>query len=467
MRKFLSLFLISFCLSLWVGGSSYTYSQKQTVQSQEINLQKSLRIFSKDSVQNASSSIMEVQTKNQGFAFPLFTSEQRQNIVNPDVGLIVYDTDQDKLYFFDGTLWQGLEITNSKDTFSFELPSEPTNGFGAELIMQDGFAFIAASSQTVSGISYSGAVYYYQKNTENYWILKQTIKPNTPIRNNAFGFSMSYRNDTLVCGANYGVYVFVKNTTGTFIETPKINIPTPTEYAPYRVSLWQNYLAVVSTEAYYPINDDKIYIYKKNGNVWDVVQIITDANDLLLGFSMQLDDGFLFLGNGGIGANAPPDVNIARIHIYKLQNGQFNLFQIIKEGEDDWLGEIVKYHNNKLYAYVINGVNIYTLANNSWYKSEFVSIPNGMSFSHFDVYGDYLFKGEDGAIVDEFANSGRVVIMRKTNTGWIKNSVRTAPDIEYYTWFGRKISVFKQDYIISGYSAKRNKYYVLFGRTYE
>ena len=140
MRQLLHIFLVTILLYILVGSYSFTYSQKQTVQSQEVNLQKSLRIFSKDSVQNASSSIMEVQSKNQGFAFPLFTSEQRQNIVNPEVGLIVYDTGQDKLYFFDGTLWQGLEITNSKDIFSFELPSEPTNTFGEELIMQDGLA---------------------------------------------------------------------------------------------------------------------------------------------------------------------------------------------------------------------------------------------------------------------------------------------------------------------------------------
>ena len=467
MRQLLHIFLVTILLYILVGSYSFIYSQKQTVQSQEINLQKSLRIFSKDSVQNASSSIMEVQSKNQGFTFPLFTSEQRQNIVNPDVGLIVYDTDQDKLYFFDGTLWQGLEITNSKDTFSFELPSEPTNTFGEELIMQDGFAFIAAAHQTVSGRQYSGVVYYYQKNTENYWVLKQIITPNIALRDNAFGFSMSYRNDTLVCGSNKGVYVFTKNISGNFIETHKINIPTVTEFAPYRVSLWQNYLAVVSSGAFFTYNDDVIYIYQKNGNTWSLSQTITDSNDLLLGFSISMDNGFLFLGNGGMGENAPPDVNKSRIHIYKLQNGQFNLFQIIKERGDDWLGKTVKYHNNQLYAHVENGVNIYTLANNSWYKSDFVSIPNPLIVGYFDVYGEYLLNGEEGTSVDEFTNSGRVIFMKKTNTGWIKSSVRTAPDIEYYTWFGRRLSVFKQDYIISGYSAKKNKYYVLFGRTYE
>lgn len=467
MKYLLHIFLVTLLLYILVGSQSFTYSQKQIVQSQEINLQKSARIFSKDSVQNASSSIMEVQSKDQGFAFPLFTSEQRQNIVNPDVGLIVYDTDQDKLYFFDGTLWQGLEITNSKDTFSFELSSEPNNWFGTELIMQDGFAFIAAPGQTVNGVSYSGAVYYYQKNAESYWVLKQIIKPNVAIYQNYLGTSMSYRNDTLVCGSSTAVYVFIKNITGNFIETHKINIPYVTRFAPYSVSLWQDYLAVVATGESFPLDDDIIHIYKKNGNAWDLIQTISDSNDLLFGYTIQMDDGFLFLGNGAIGYNVPPDVNKSRIHIYKLQNEQFNLFQIIQQDGLDWLGERVKYHNNKLYAYITNGVNIYTLANNSWYKSEFISIPSPKSNSYFDIYGDYLLKSEEGISVDEFINSGRVVIMRKTNTGWIKNSVRTAPDIEYYTWFGQRVSVFKQDYMISGYSAKKNKYYVLFGRTYE
>ncbi|MDZ7935010.1 MAG: hypothetical protein U5M51_08625 [Emticicia sp.] len=63
-----------------------------------------------------------------------------------------------------------------------------------------------------------------------------------------------------------------------------------------------------------------------------------------------------FLEMVELGKNAPPDVNKSRIHIYKLQNGQFNLFQIIKQDGNDWLGKTVKYHNNQLYAYVANGV---------------------------------------------------------------------------------------------------------------
>jgi hypothetical protein len=52
-----------------------------------------------------SSAILEVQSTNRGFLPPRLTFSQRASIVNPATGLVVYDTDMQKLYVYAGDFW--------------------------------------------------------------------------------------------------------------------------------------------------------------------------------------------------------------------------------------------------------------------------------------------------------------------------------------------------------------------------
>ena len=56
----------------------------------------------------AGSAILDVKSTKKGALFPRMTTYQRQNIVNPATGLIVYDTSNNALYVYDGTVWKVL-----------------------------------------------------------------------------------------------------------------------------------------------------------------------------------------------------------------------------------------------------------------------------------------------------------------------------------------------------------------------
>jgi hypothetical protein len=56
--------------------------------------------------QNNVSAILQADSTTQGFLPPRMTTTQRTGIVSPAAGLIVYDTDTNKSYTYDGTAWQ-------------------------------------------------------------------------------------------------------------------------------------------------------------------------------------------------------------------------------------------------------------------------------------------------------------------------------------------------------------------------
>jgi hypothetical protein len=55
---------------------------------------------------STSSAVLQVTSTTQGFLPPRMTTTQRTGIVLPAAGLIVYDTDTNKSYTYDGTAWQ-------------------------------------------------------------------------------------------------------------------------------------------------------------------------------------------------------------------------------------------------------------------------------------------------------------------------------------------------------------------------
>jgi hypothetical protein len=60
------------------------------------------------------SAILEIQSKEKGFLPPRMSTIEREAIVNAANGLVVYDTDEETLYLFDGTEWKALSTQSSK-----------------------------------------------------------------------------------------------------------------------------------------------------------------------------------------------------------------------------------------------------------------------------------------------------------------------------------------------------------------
>ncbi|PKP40582.1 MAG: hypothetical protein CVT96_08335, partial [Bacteroidetes bacterium HGW-Bacteroidetes-13] len=54
------------------------------------------------------SSMLDIRSTSKGFLAPRMTTAQRNAIISPANGLVVYDTDLSSLYFFNGTVWSAI-----------------------------------------------------------------------------------------------------------------------------------------------------------------------------------------------------------------------------------------------------------------------------------------------------------------------------------------------------------------------
>lgn len=89
---------------------------------------------------------LDVESSEQGFLSPRMTSIQRDAIVNPAEGLLVYDTSDSSFWFFDGIIWQTME-TESPDFPSHIIATDLSqSGIASEGPVLLGSELIAASN---------------------------------------------------------------------------------------------------------------------------------------------------------------------------------------------------------------------------------------------------------------------------------------------------------------------------------
>jgi hypothetical protein len=99
-------------------------------------------------VNATTSSILDCQSTTLGFLPPRMTTSQRNAIVSPATGLIVFDTDIVKNYVYNGTNWQGVIIPNSSNNTLVN--STVDNGQGALQV---------SGNIYVTGIGAAGSAY--------------------------------------------------------------------------------------------------------------------------------------------------------------------------------------------------------------------------------------------------------------------------------------------------------------------
>lgn len=55
-----------------------------------------------------SSAMLDIKSSDKGMLIPRLTTYERLDITNPAIGLMVYDTDANSFYFYDGSLWKNI-----------------------------------------------------------------------------------------------------------------------------------------------------------------------------------------------------------------------------------------------------------------------------------------------------------------------------------------------------------------------
>ncbi|MGJ8667056.1 MAG: cell wall anchor protein [Patiriisocius sp.] len=101
------------------------------------------------------SSAFEVSSTAGGMLTPRMTTAQRTAIINPATGLVLYDTDINSLYLYDGSSWKPIDAPFTRDNYKLiknvsDLADELTVGGGTEYLLDENTLYEINGSITLA-----------------------------------------------------------------------------------------------------------------------------------------------------------------------------------------------------------------------------------------------------------------------------------------------------------------------------
>ncbi len=304
------------------------------------------------------SKILDVKSVNKGFMPPKMTTTQRKAISNPEIGLLVFDTNKSRLYMFDGQNWMPLSVSSSDGIdYVQRTATNDSQGsyFGSSVAIDNNWAVVGAPSDSV-GNAKKGCIYVFKRENNN-WKQKFKIENNDSQVLN-FGISVDLQGTTIVVGTN-GISsgsgaAFVYNIIGftflgQYVETTQFvqKITPPSIY---------NIVSTLSFGSVVKIHNDRIFIgdrncrvnnlpygavfiYQKVNNSWAyqtyLNSTIAPENELIeFGHSIAVSGDYVFIG-------APSDsdyYNLGAVFIYVYGGGTYTLQQRITKDNSVFFG---------------------------------------------------------------------------------------------------------------------------------
>jgi hypothetical protein len=214
-----------------------------------------------------SSALLDISTATKGVLLPRMTSLQREAITNPANGLLVFDTDKSRFYFYDGSGWKvmvAVSEANAPGTSKFASDATAGDQFGYSVAINGDYAIVGAPYADINGHTDQGAVYIYFRSGAG-WVEQAKISASNGKANDYFGYSVSIDNYHAVVGA------------------PFRDVPQSAPFFPP------------------PYNDDQgtVYVFKRTGTSWSQQSILTIADGAQgdrFGNSVSISDSNLVAG---------------------------------------------------------------------------------------------------------------------------------------------------------------------------
>jgi hypothetical protein len=130
------------------------------------------------------------------------TSVERRSVQNPELGMLVYDTDQNSLYYFDSANWQAIGNAN-QGLKSLALPTTVTANarYGNSVVVNGFWMAVSAPYESVDGKPEQGAVYLFRHNPEGGWRFHSRL---TDFEGRAyfhFGWAIDLKGNQLLVGS--------------------------------------------------------------------------------------------------------------------------------------------------------------------------------------------------------------------------------------------------------------------------
>ncbi|HEY0678152.1 MAG TPA: FG-GAP repeat protein [Chitinophagaceae bacterium] len=349
----------------------------------------------------APSAMLEVSSTNKGVLIPRMTSAMRRSISNPEMGLLVFDTDRQTIYLFDGAKWRPMMVTvENKVPLISRTPegAKPYADFGRSVDIYGDYAVVGAPMDTALNVD-GGAAYIFAKENGT-WVQQAKIYASNAASNDRFGSAVSIYGDVVVVGAP-GKDISGINARG------------------------------------------RVYVFKRNNRVWTQLAGLQASNGAAndnFGQSVSFNGQYLIVGAPFASVSGKQSAGSA--YIFGLVNNVWTQKAILTSWDpvtDGQFGYSVDISGTTAVAgspnAVVQGISyvgaLYTFTNtdfngNTWSNGQKIE-PDikqaNMKFGHsFAIAGDLMIAGAPMYNFMQSTAVGRIVKYKRTNGVWSYSS---------------------------------------------
>lgn len=454
----------------------------------------------------SSSAVLDLQSTNRGFLPPRLTTIQRNNISSPRAGLVVFDTDANLLYLYDGTAWRPLCVGSGSSGIAGQVNQSSsdfkTNGyFGIDVAISDNYAVVGAMNADSPSVAGTGVVYVYKKATFGGWTLDAKLYPSDYGGGSGFGASVATAGNYVVVGApisdvpsgitsvdNAGeVYVFLKQGNNWIEQTHFVRpgTPKPNDNFGFSVAISTTTSAGATLLVGAPYvdslktNGGAAFVYNFNGTAWNHVQTLfssdRNTNDNL-GYDLAIDGDYCvvsspYRGNGTCYAFVYGGGVWTEQQKLLTYSGQTGGYSVSIKGDMIAFGAPT-YPYSGSGSMLTGGVYIYRRdAGTTWTNTQVLYLKNSQGFDFNSYFGasvsldaDFLIIGAPGGGLDHIGTltqndkQGYAFIYKKNSDGSFYfykelNDGEPFVPIDFPTFFGNAVSA-KNGYYIIGAPGK-------------
>ncbi|MBC7935549.1 MAG: FG-GAP repeat protein [Rhizobacter sp.] len=400
-----------------------------------------------------SSAVLDIQSTSKGALIPRMTTAQRKAIINPEPGLMVFDTDKRTIFMYQSPQWGQLSFINNQ--LGQLMPrtasdGEQNNYLGKEVSISGDYVISGAvQADLVPGNNQGAAYIFHRKNGD--WQQQVKIRASDAANDDYFGFSVGVDGDYSIVGApgNTGTvtdqgaaYVFLRSG-NSWIQQQKLVAPDAgiSDQFGYKVSI-RGSIAIISSnldDVGSNVNQGSVYVFTRSGTTWSFTKKITStdgaANDSF-GDDISYKDGLLLVGcpNDNTGKGSAYVYSEYSLPPWGLQQ------KLIDPAGVSFAGFGSELSINANHAIIGQSGSAKIFAKNNL---NFWSIQKTLSLSPTDVYihGDYALLSRAG----DLSTPGTVQIYGRNGSNWLLSRTLTDPEPAsasmYPNLFGRSVAM--------------------------
>jgi hypothetical protein len=398
------------------------------------------------------STVLDVQSANKGVSLPSMSTAQRNAILNPKTGLLVFDLDKNTIFMYDGGQWLALLFTVS-ETLIPPIVRTASDGaigdqFGFCASISGNYAVIGAPFDNVGANVNQGSAYVFFRNG-SVWSQQAKLVASDGAGNDLFGYSVSISGSYVIVGAYQdntptvdagSAYVFLRTGT-TWAEQAKLTASNAAmdDHFGFSVSINGSYAVVGAKDDDIgaDVDEGSAYFFHRIGTVWteedNVIAPFGAAGDFF-GFSVAISGDFALVGanEDDVGTS----LNQGSVHVYSRNGTNWEYHAALNypfSTDDAHFGEAVALDGNYAVigtpfatSYAGSAAYIFIRSGTVW-SQQAILVANPIVFSapvnlfgiSVAIDGDYVLIGATEVDIGANNHQGAAYLFKRDGADWL------------------------------------------------